>query len=82
MTIEFKKVEEGIVPIYENDTKERLINARELHKKLGNKRQFADWIKQRIKRYQFLENQDFFCFHNFVKANRYGNKTTIEYYNC
>ena len=30
-------VEEGIVPIYENKTKERLINARELHEKLRNK---------------------------------------------
>lgn len=28
--MEFIKVEEGIVPIYENETKQRLINAREL----------------------------------------------------
>ena len=28
--IEFKKIEEGIIPIYENESKERLINAREL----------------------------------------------------
>lgn len=34
---------------------------------LKNKRQFADWIKQRIDRYRFLENQDFFTFHKFMK---------------
>ncbi len=78
--IELKKVEEGIVPIYENESKEKLINARELHEKLKNKRQFADWIKQRIERYKFAENQDYICFHNFVKANKYGNKTMKEYY--
>ena len=80
ITIELKKVEEGIVPIYENESKEKLINARELHGKLKNKRQFADWIKQRIERYKFAENQDYICFHNFVKANKYGNKTMKEYY--
>lgn len=64
--IELKKVEEGIIPIYENETKEKLINARELHKALKNKRQFADWIKQRIDKYKFLENQDFLKLNNFV----------------
>ena len=78
--IELKKVEEGIIPIYENETKEKLINARELHKALKNKRQFADWIKQRISKYGYVENEEFICFHNFVKANKYGNKSTKEYY--
>ena len=79
--IEFKKVEEGIVPIYETETKEKLINARELHIALKNKRQFADWIKQRIDKYKFLENQDFFTFHKFVKRgdNNLGSHST-EYY--
>ena len=46
--LEFKKVEEGLVSIYESETKERLINARELYQKLESKRQFSNWIKQRI----------------------------------
>lgn len=80
--IELKKVEEGIVPIYENDTKEKLINARELHKALKNKRQFANWIKQRIEKYEFIENEEFIRFNNFVKGddNGYGNRTLIDYY--
>ena len=35
------------------------VNARELHAFLESKRQFADWIKNRISEYDFIENQDF-----------------------
>ena len=76
MCIEIKKIEEGIVPIYENETKERLINARELHMKLENKRKFSDWIKQRIEHYKFIENKDFVTFHNFVKRGNDNNLGT------
>lgn len=38
------------------------VNARELHTFLGSKRQFADWIKERIESFDFLENQDFVTF--------------------
>ena len=80
--IELKKVEEGIIPIYENETKEKLINARELHKALKNKRQFANWIKQRIEKYEFIENEEYIRFNNFVKGddNGYGNRTLTDYY--
>ena len=64
--MEFKKVEEGIVPIYENETKEKLINARELHMKLGTKRRFANWINERIEKYKFLEDSDYIKRNNFV----------------
>ncbi len=78
--IELVKVEDGIIPIYENNSKDKLINARELHKVLKNKRQFANWIKQRIEQYGFIENKEFICFNKFVKANKYGNKSLKEYY--
>lgn len=80
--IELKKVEEGIIPIYENYTKEKLINARELHKKLNNKRQFADWIKQRINKYGYIENEEYIRFHKIVKTDEkgYENRTLIDYY--
>lgn len=64
--MELKKVEEGIVPIYENETKEKLINAKELHEKLGSKRRFANWINERIEKYRFIENSDFIKRNNFV----------------
>ena len=72
MNIELKEIEQGIISIYENETKERLINARELHSELKNKRKFADWIKQRIEQYEFIEDNDYFPFHNFVKGDEKG----------
>ena len=35
------------------------VNARELHEFLGVSSKFADWIKNRIEQYDFVENQDF-----------------------
>lgn len=59
-----------------------MINARELHKTLKNKRQFANWIKQRIEQYGFLENKEYIRFNKFVKGEHkgYGNKALVEYY--
>ena len=37
------------------------VNARELHAFLQSRQQFADWIKNRIADYDFVENQDFVC---------------------
>ena len=80
--MEFKKVEEGIVPIYENDTNEKLINARELHNVLKSNTKFADWIKRRLEQYKFVENEDFIPFLKFEKGDErgFGNKATKEYY--
>ena len=82
MPLKFRKVEEGIVPIYESDTKERVINARELHIALECNTKFADWIKRRIKYYNFIENDDFIRFLKFEKGdeNGFGNKKIIDYY--
>lgn len=70
-------MENEIIKITEHDGK-RAVNARELHQFLENKRQFADWIKQRIEQYGFVENQDFEVIHNFVK-NPDGGRPTTEY---
>lgn len=61
-----KKSHVEVVGIIEHDGKQA-VNARELHQKLGNKRQFANWIKQRIEQYGFVENQDYEVFNKFVK---------------
>ena len=83
MQEKFKIIGGGIVPIYENNKGERLVNARELFYNLrgeNTKTKFADWIKERLIRYKFVENIDYICFRNFTKAEKYGNKTTKEYY--
>jgi phage anti-repressor protein len=35
------------------------VNARDLHRELGVGRDFTNWIKARIEKYDFIENQDF-----------------------
>ena len=76
--MEFKKVEEGIVPIYENETKERLINARELHDTLGSRKDFTSWMKDRIKKYKFMENLDFII--TLTKIGERKNVIRHDYY--
>lgn len=51
----------------ENGEVVHFIEARQLHTFLENKRQFTDWIKQRIAKYGFIEGQDYFTDHKFVK---------------
>lgn len=53
-----------LIKITEKDG-QQLVSARELHEFLGSKRHFADWIKQRIKKYDFIQNDDF-TVHKFV----------------
>ena len=57
---------------------QRAVSARELYQVLGSKRQFADWIKERIEKYGFIENQDYQVFHDFVKRDT-GGSTRKEY---
>lgn len=68
---------EEIIKITEKDGK-KAVNARELHAFLGSKQEFANWIKSRIDKYGFVENQDFEVFDNFVK-NPEGGRPSIEY---
>ena len=39
-----------------------MMNARELHEFLGNGDMFANWIKNRVEKYDFVENQDYVSF--------------------
>jgi len=43
-----------------NGEKKRFVNARELHRWLGVGRDFSNWIKDRIEKYDFTENLDYF----------------------
>ncbi|EDU35708.1 MULTISPECIES: ORF6C domain-containing protein [Clostridium] len=48
-----------LIPVYENNKGHKLVNARELHGFLGVGTKFTDWVKDRIKKYGFIENEDF-----------------------
>ena len=76
INIELKRIEEGLIPIYENNSKERLINARELHKALKSKRDFSNWISDRIKKYNFIKDEDF----STILLESTGGKPTKKYY--
>ena len=56
----YKIIENGLITIYENENKERTVDARELHNVMKVGRDFTNWIKGRIKKYYFIENEDYF----------------------
>ncbi|MFA5252485.1 MAG: antA/AntB antirepressor family protein, partial [Phycisphaerae bacterium] len=57
-------IENSLIPVYQSDKGTRLVNMRELHAWLGVGRDFSNWIKDRIEKYGFAENQDFILFAN------------------
>lgn len=72
-------IENELIAIYEDENKGRLVNARELHNALESKRKFANWIQDRIKKYEFIENIDFFKRNNFVTVGNLK-RPQIDYY--
>lgn len=80
--IELKQIENNIIPIYEKEGGEQLINARELFYALRGKEtktKFADWIKERVYKYKFVENEDFV---KLRKLTKLGNlqRPQLDYY--
>lgn len=67
----------GLLSITKGENGRNTVNARDLHVFLGSKQRFADWIRNRIEQYGFLENQDFqrFCY------DWQGNLLNIRYHN-
>lgn len=66
-----------LIKISEQNGKQA-VSARELHSFLESKQDFSTWIKARITKYGFVENQDFELLHNFVEQVS-GGKHLIEY---
>ena len=56
-----------------NTTGSNLVNARDLHGFLGVKRDFSTWIKDRIEKYDFSENEDY----TVLKYDYLGNILSI-----
>lgn len=73
-----KKINE-LIPIEENNGK-KAVNARYLHVFLESKQEFANWIKNRITKYDLVENVDYVTFDNFIKREGTNLKSkTTEY---
>ncbi|OLL47915.1 antA/AntB antirepressor family protein, partial [Bartonella henselae] len=54
------------------------VNARDLHAFLEVGKKFADWITERINKYDFVENRDYIVFPNFGK-NLQGGRPSKDY---
>lgn len=64
----------AIVPVIPGNidgTQTHIVSARALHKALGVKRDFTTWIKDRIKRYGFIEGVDYVVVENLTPP-RFG----------
>jgi phage anti-repressor protein len=57
---QLKTIADEMLPVYENDTGEKLVDARELHEKLFISTRFNDWISRQINNYGFIEGEDFY----------------------
>ncbi|WP_455475711.1 antA/AntB antirepressor family protein [Bartonella sp. B17] len=55
------------------------VNARELHAFLEVGKDFSNWVKDRINKYEFIENQDYIVFANFGE-NSQGGRPSKEYH--
>lgn len=76
--MDYKIIENELLPIYENENKEKLVNARELHSIMKVGKDFTNWIKDRIKKYKFVENEDYIS--TFAKIGERRNVIKHEYY--
>ena len=56
------------------------VNARAVWEFLGVKAEFANWIQQKIKRYDFIEGQDYARLTNMSSERSTGSEHKIEYY--
>lgn len=67
--------QDGIIPIYQNELEEKIVNARELHEFVESKQDFSNWIKDRIEKYGFNEDEDF----TIILSKSTGGRPNKEY---
>lgn len=72
-------VENGLIPVYENEYGEKLVDARELHEFLGVGKDFSTWIKDRIVKYDFVENEDYCRLPENGELENTGFQSKIDY---
>lgn len=57
--MEMRVVVNELVPVYEQESGERVVDARELHEFLKVSSRYNDWFSNRVSKYGFTENEDF-----------------------
>lgn len=72
---ELRVLDNELIPVYQSDRNEKLVNARELHEFLQSKQDFSTWIKNRIDKYVFVEGIDF----SIILGKSTGGRPRTEY---
>ena len=67
-----------LIKITENNGR-RAVSARELHEFLESKQDFSTWIKNRIEKYDLVENVDYIAAPQIYGTANGGHSTRIEY---
>ncbi len=65
----------GLIPVYSRfiaGESTHTVSARQLHEYLGVRRDFSNWIRNRIKRGRFVENQDFILIRQIGRIKKHG----------
>lgn len=74
--MDLKVIENELVSVYETDKGEKVVYGTELHAVLGVKSNYRDWIKNRLKDCDAVENEDF---ESFAKNLAKGGRPQTEY---
>lgn len=72
-----KTIENELIPVYENERGNRLVNGRELHGFLKVQQDFSDWIKKQLELIDAKENKEFSTLKG--KTSEQGGRPSIEY---
>ena len=59
-----------LIKVTQNEKNEQLVSGRELHEFLESKQDFTTWLKNRIGKYEFVENLDF-TLHKFMEGKNW-----------
>lgn len=82
MKLEVSKMsllENGIVPVMITRTGQKVSDGRMLHEQLGAGKDFSTWMKDRIEKYDFVENTDFVLLTNSGEQRSRGGHNRIDY---
>lgn len=69
-------LENELVPVYITDSGEKVVYGTELYTCLKSRRQYTDWIKERLSECDATENEDF---ESFSQKNEKGGRPKTEY---
>ncbi|WP_079709957.1 antA/AntB antirepressor family protein [Paraliobacillus ryukyuensis] len=74
---QLKTIADDFLKVYETPKGEKVVNARDLHEQMMIGKDFSTWIKDRIQKYGFIENEDFIL--TITKTGERKNVIRYEY---